>query len=187
MACTSTRRAPVLSVDEKSRMRDRVQPLSARLAARRGRNPVRAAGDHRRASARAVAGSGAQPQCALCGFSPPDCQDKPKVDDDGKPVVSGTPQTGSCNFSRLSLLESKDPRVDGMVRQLREQGRVAGLRRAPRLRRQGHGQSRGRPAARPARPPAPTGESARRPASTGRPAIFGEGSIRIMCGRSVTN
>ena len=107
---------------------------------------------------------------ALCGFSPLDCQDKPKVDDDGKPVVSGTPQTGSRNFSRLSLLESKDPRVDGMVRQLREQGRVAGLRRAPRLRRQGRGQSRGRPAARPARPPAPTGESARRPASTGRPA-----------------
>ena len=75
---------------------------------------------------------------------------------------------GSHNFSRLSLLESKEPWVDVMVRQLREQGRVAGLRRAPR--RQGRGQSQGRPVARPARPPTPTGESVRRPASTGRPA-----------------
>ena len=61
--------------------------LAERLAERRGRYPVRAADDHRRASARAVAGSGAQPQRALCGFSPPDCQGKPKVDDDGKPDV----------------------------------------------------------------------------------------------------
>ena len=30
----------------------------------------------------------------LCGFSPLDYQDKPKVDDDGKPVVFGTPQHG---------------------------------------------------------------------------------------------
>ena len=94
---------------------------------------------------------------ALCGFSPLDYQDKPKVDDDGKPVVSEAPQTGSHNFSRLSLLESKEPWVDVMVRQLREQGRIAGFRRAPRLRRQGRGQSRGRPAARPARLPTPTG------------------------------
>ena len=100
---------------------------------------------------------------ALCGFSPLDCQDKPKVDNDGKPGVSGTPQTGSCNFSRASLLESGEP--DDMVRQLREQGRVAGLRRAPR--RQGREQPLGGPVARPARPPAPTGESTRPPASGG--------------------
>ena len=114
----------------------------------------------------------------LCGFSPLDYQDKPKVkiDDDGKPRISSSePRStvpGSHNFSRLSLLESKEPWVDVMVRQLREQGRVAGFRRAPR--RQGRGQSLGGPAARPARPPTPTGESTRRPASTGRPAIFGE-------------
>ena len=121
---------------------------------------------------------------ALCGFSPLDYQDKPKVkiDDDGKPRISSSkPRStvpGSHNFSRflrsLIKLESKDPWVDGMVRQLREQGRVAGLRRAPRLRRQGREQSLGGPAARPARPPTPTGESTRRPASTGRPAIFGD-------------
>ena len=99
-------------------------------------------------------------------------QDKPKVDNDGKLDVSRTPQTGSCNFSRASLLESREP--DDMVRQLQEQGRTTRLRRAPRLRRQGRGQSRARPVARPARPPTPTGESARRPASTEGPAIFGE-------------
>ena len=155
------------------------EALPARLQERRGRYPVRAAGDHRRASARAVSGSGAQPQRTLCGFSPLDCQDKPKVDNDGKPrVTSPEPRStvpGSHNFSRflrsLIKLESKEPWVDGMVRQLREQGRVAGLRRAPRLRRQGRGQSRDRPVARPARPPTPTGESTRRLASTGRPAI----------------
>ena len=171
------------------------EALLARLAERRGRGrddyPVRPmwratiAGivlQHERSLVRELNRNPAL--LALCGFSPLDYQDKPKVriDDDGKPRMSSSePRStvpGSHNFSRFlrSLLESKDPWVDGMVRQLREQGRVAGLRRAPRLRRQGREQSQGGPAARPARlpTPTPTGESTRRPASTGRPAIFGE-------------
>ena len=63
----------------------------------------------------------------LCGFSPLDYQDKPKVEvgDDGKPrTTSPEPRStipGSHNFSRFlsSLLESRDPWID--VRQLREQ------------------------------------------------------------------
>ena len=61
------------------RFSKRCRTRRCRRGERRGRDdcPVRAAGDHRRASARAVAGPGTQPQRALCGFSPPDCQDKP--------------------------------------------------------------------------------------------------------------
>ena len=44
----------------------------------------------------------------LRGFSPPDCQDKPKVDNDGKPDVSGTPRHGSCNFSRFESLREQE-------------------------------------------------------------------------------
>ncbi len=68
---------------------------------------------------------------ALCGFNPLDYQGKPKVkvDDDGKRwTTSPEPRStvpGSHNFSRfLSApikLESKDPWVGGMVRELREQ------------------------------------------------------------------
>ena len=67
----------------------------------------------------------------LCGFSPLDYQDKPKVKvgDDGKPrTTSPKPRStvpGGHNFSRflssLVRLENKDPWIDGMVRQLREQ------------------------------------------------------------------
>ena len=152
------------------------EALPARLAERRGRYPVRAAGDHRRASARAVAGSGTQPQPgARCAASARWTTRTSRRSTTTASRTSPEPRStvpGSHNFSRASLLESGEP--DDMVRQLREQGRAAGLRRAPRLRRQGRGQSRARPVARPARPPTPTGESARRPASTEGPAIFGE-------------
>ena len=67
----------------------------------------------------------------LCGFSPLDYQDKPKVKVDaaGKPrTTSPKPRStvpGGHNFSRflssLVKLESQDPWSDAMVRQLREQ------------------------------------------------------------------
>lgn len=82
----------------------------------------------RRGAARARPGSRGRSPCracrrfgnstatrrALCGLL--DCKDK--VDNDGKPTSPKLRSTGSHDFSRASLLESKEP--DVMVRQSRE-------------------------------------------------------------------
>ena len=105
------------------RFSNRCRDEAAQIEEKRGRDdyPVRVARDGRRASARAVTGSDRNP-ARVVRLQPAGLSGQAEVDNDGKPGVSGTPQTGSCNFSRASLLESGEP--DDMVRQC---GSKAGL------------------------------------------------------------